>query len=72
LRWGPTLTDVMAMRQAVPKIVPFPESMRGILSFDDKGDNISTFVLADFVQGKWVNLAKVHKEGPKAVIEFIK
>ena len=67
-----TLTDVMAMRRAVPKTVPFPESMRGILSFDDKGDNISTFGLADFVQGKWVNLAKVHKEGPKAVIEFIK
>ena len=52
--------------------MPFPESMRGILSFDDKGDNISTFVLADFVHGKWVNLAKVHKEGPKAVVEFIK
>ena len=67
-----TVADVMAIRQAIPKVVPFPESMRGILSFDEKGDNISTFVLADFSNGKWVYLAKVHKQGPKAVIEYIK
>jgi branched-chain amino acid transport system substrate-binding protein len=67
-----TVTDVMAIRQAVPKVVPFPESMRGILSFDEKGDNISTFVIADFVKGKWEYLAKVYKKGPKAAIEYIK
>jgi len=67
-----TVTDVMAIRQAIPKVVPFPESMRGILSFDEKGDNVSTFVLADFVNGKWVYLAKVQKKGPKAIIEYIK
>lgn len=53
-------------------MVPFPESLRGILSFDEKGDNISTFVLANFVNGKWVYLAKVYKKGPKAMIEYIK
>jgi branched-chain amino acid transport system substrate-binding protein len=67
-----TVTDVMAIRQAIPQVVPFPESMRGILSFDEKGDNISTFVLADYVKGKWKYLAKVHKKGPKAVIEYLK
>jgi len=67
-----TVTDVIAIRQAIPKVVPFPESMRGILSFDEKGDNVSTFVLADFIKGKWVYLAKVHKKGPKAIIEYIK
>ena len=67
-----TVTDVMAIRQAIPKVVPFPESMRGILSFDENGDNVSTFVLADFIKGKWVYLAKVHKKGPKAIIEYIK
>lgn len=67
-----TVTDVMAIRQAVPKVVPFPESMRGILSFDENGDNISTFVIADFMKGKWEYLAKVYKKGPKAVIEYIK
>jgi branched-chain amino acid transport system substrate-binding protein len=67
-----TVTDMAAVRQAVPLVVPFPESMRGIISFDEKGDNVSTFVLADFVKGKWVYLAKVYKEGPKAVIEYIK
>jgi branched-chain amino acid transport system substrate-binding protein len=67
-----TVTDVLAIRQAIPNVVPFAESMRGILSFDEKGDNVSTFVLADFVKGKWVYLAKVHKKGPKAIIEYIK
>ena len=67
-----TVSDVMAIRQAIPRVVPFPESMRGILSFDEKGDNISTFVLADFIGGKWVYLAKVYKKGPKAEIEYIK
>jgi branched-chain amino acid transport system substrate-binding protein len=67
-----SVTDATAIRQAVPKVVPFPESMRGILSFDEKGDNISTFVLADYVKGKWEYLAKVYKKGPKAVIEYIK
>jgi hypothetical protein len=67
-----TVTDVLAVRQAFPKVVPFPESLRGILSFDEKGDNISTFVLANFVNGKWVYLAKVYKKGPKAMIEYIK
>lgn len=67
-----TVTDVLAIRQAIPKVVPFAESMRGILSFDEKGDNVSTFVLADFVKGKWVYLAKVHKKGPKAIIEYVK
>lgn len=67
-----TVADVMAIRRAIPKVVPFPESMRGILSFDEKGDNVSTFVLADFIKGKWVYLAKVHKKGPKAIIEYIK
>ena len=52
--------------------MPFPESLRGILSFDEKGDNIPTFVLANFVNGKWVYLAKVYKKGPKPVIEYIK
>jgi branched-chain amino acid transport system substrate-binding protein len=66
------VTDIMAIRQAIPKVVPFPESMRGIISFDQKGDNISTFVLADFVDGKWVYLAKVYKKGGRAVIEYIK
>jgi len=67
-----TVTDVTAIRQAFPKVVPFPESMRGILSFDEKGDNISTFVIADFVKGKWEYLAKVYKKEQKAVIEYIK
>jgi branched-chain amino acid transport system substrate-binding protein len=67
-----TVADILAIRQAIPKVVPFPESMRGILSFDEKGDNVSTFVLADFVKGKWVYLAKVHKKGPRAIIEYIK
>ena len=67
-----TVTDMKAVRQAIPKVVPFPESMRGILSFDEKGDNISTFVLADYVKGKWVYLAKVYKKGDKPVIEYIK
>jgi len=67
-----TVSDAMAIRQAVPKVVPFAESMRGILSFDEKGDNVSTFVLADFINGKWVYLAKVYKKGPKSVIEYIK
>ncbi len=67
-----TVTDMQAVRQAVAQVVPFPESMRGIISFDEKGDNISTFVLADFMKGKWVYLAKVYKKGPKAVIEYIK
>jgi len=67
-----TVTDMMAIRQAIPQVVPFPESMRGILSFDEKGDNVSTFVLADYEKGKWVYLAKVHKKGPKAIIEYIK
>jgi branched-chain amino acid transport system substrate-binding protein len=67
-----TVTDIMAIRQSIPKVVPFPESMRGILSFDEKGDNISTFVLADFIDGKWVYLAKVYKKGAQAVIEYIK
>jgi branched-chain amino acid transport system substrate-binding protein len=67
-----TVTDMQAVRQAIPKIVPFPESMRGIVSFDEKGDNVSTFVLADFVKGKWVYLAKVFKRGDKSVIEYIK
>jgi hypothetical protein len=61
-----------AVRQAIPKVVPFPESMRGILSFDEKGDNVSTFVLADYVKGKWVYLAKVYKKGDKPVIEYLK
>jgi hypothetical protein len=52
--------------------VPFPESMRGILSFDEKGDNVATIVLADFVDGKWVYLAKIYKRGSKGVIEYIK
>jgi branched-chain amino acid transport system substrate-binding protein len=67
-----TVTDMKAVRQAIPKVVPFPESMRGILSFDEKGDNVSTFVLADYVKGKWVYLAKVYKKGDKPVIEYIK
>jgi branched-chain amino acid transport system substrate-binding protein len=67
-----TVTDVMAIRQGLPKVVPFPESLRGILSFDEKGDNVSAFVLADFINGKWVYLAKVYKKGPKAVIEYIR
>jgi branched-chain amino acid transport system substrate-binding protein len=67
-----TVTDPLAIRQAIPKVVPFPESLRGILSFDEKGDNISTFVLADFIGGKWVYLAKVYKKGPKAEIEYLK
>jgi len=67
-----TVTDVLAIRQAIPAVVPFPESLRGILSFDEKGDNISTFVLADFIDGKWVYLAKVYKKGGRAVIEYIK
>jgi branched-chain amino acid transport system substrate-binding protein len=67
-----TVTDVWAIRQAIPKVVPFPESMRGILSFDEKGDNVSTFVLADFADGKWVYLAKMHKKGTQAVIDYIK
>ncbi|MGA2958432.1 MAG: ABC transporter substrate-binding protein [Thermodesulfobacteriota bacterium] len=67
-----TVSDMQALRQAIPKIVPFPESMRGIISFDEKGDNVSTFVLADYVKGKWVYLAKVYKKGDKSVIEYIK
>jgi len=70
-----TVTDVMAIRQAIPRVVPFPESMRGILAFDEKGDNFSTIVLAGFVNGKWVYLAKVYRKGPqapKAVVEYIK
>jgi branched-chain amino acid transport system substrate-binding protein len=67
-----TVTDMKAVRQAIPKVVPFPESMRGILSFDEKGDNVSTFVLADYVKGKWVYLAKVYKKGDKPVIEYLK
>jgi ABC-type branched-subunit amino acid transport system substrate-binding protein len=67
-----TVTDMQAVRQAIPKVVPFPESMRGILSFDEKGDNVSTFVLADYVKGKWVYLAKVYKKGDKPVIEYIR
>jgi len=67
-----TVTDLMAIRQAIPRVVPFPESMRGIQSFDEKGDNVSTFVLADYEKGKWVYIAKVHKKGPKAEIEFLK
>jgi len=67
-----TVSDMQALRQAIPKVVPFPESMRGIISFDEKGDNVSTFVLADYVKGKWVYLAKVYKKGDKSVIEYIK
>jgi len=67
-----TVSDALAIRQAIPKAVPFAESMRGILAFDEKGDNVSTFVLADFIDGKWVYLAKVYKKGPKSVIEYIK
>jgi|GEM_PF-526863 len=67
-----TVSDVWAIRQAIPKVVPFPESLRGIISFDEKGDNVSTFVLADFVNGNWVYLAKVYKKGDKAVIDYIK
>jgi ABC-type branched-subunit amino acid transport system substrate-binding protein len=67
-----TITDVTGIRQAIPKVVPFPESMRGLLSFDEKGDNVGTFVLADFVNGKWVYLAKVHKKGPQAVVEYLR
>ncbi len=67
-----TVTDMKAVRQAIPKVVPFPESMRGILSFDEKGDNVSTFVLADYVKGKWVYLAKVYKKEGKPVIEYLK
>jgi len=67
-----TVSDAWAIRQAIPKVVPFPESMRGIISYDEKGDNVSTFVLADFINGNWVYLAKVYKKGDKAVIEYIK
>lgn len=67
-----TVSDMQALRQAIPKIVPFPESMRGIISFDEKGDNVSTFVLADYIKGKWVYLAKVYKKGDKSVIEYLK
>jgi branched-chain amino acid transport system substrate-binding protein len=37
-----TVSDVWAIRQAIPKVVPFPESMRGIISFDEKGDNVGS------------------------------
>ncbi len=67
-----TVSDMEALRQAIPKVVPFPESMRGIISFDEKGDNVSTFVLADYIKGKWVYLAKVYRKGDKSVIEYLK
>jgi len=46
-----TVTDPLAIRQAIPKVVPFPESLRESSPLTKREINF-TFVLADFIGGK--------------------